>query len=124
MVEINLIQQIESIRTELTSSIEAGGALDAIYDKSFEEGKNAVCDNLIAKVQAGEINHDNIQTYVATIQGEISDLIRQRQAIENDCTEAGTSERARINSYIDALSSFSSYLSTLLSEIAKDRYAK
>ena len=61
---------------------------------------------------------------MTTFQGEISDLIRQRQAIENDCTEAGTRERARINSYIDALSSFSSYLSALLSEIARDRYAK
>lgn len=122
METINLIQQIESIRTELSSTIEAGGELDQVYNESFEKGKNQICDNLISKVQSGEINHDNLQTYVAELQDEISDLIAQRKEIEDDCTIEGTRQRAYVNSRIDAMSSFSSYLSTLLSEIARERY--
>lgn len=122
METINLIQQIESIRTELSSTIEAGGELDQVYNESFEKGKNQICDNLITKVQSGEINHDNLQTYVAKLQDEISDLIAQRKEIEDDCTIEGTRQRAYVNSRIDAMSSFSSYLSTLLSEIARERY--
>lgn len=122
METINLIQQIESIRTELSSTIEAGGELDQVYNESFEKGKNQICDNLISKVQSGEINHDNLQTYVAKLQDEISDLIAQRKEIEDDCTIEGTRQRAYVNSRIDAMSSFSSYLSTLLSEIARERY--
>ena len=115
METINLIQQIESIRTELSSTIEAGGELDQVYNESFEKGKNQICDNLIAKVQSGEINHDNLQTYVAKLQDEISDLIAQRKEIEDDCTIEGTRQRAYVNSRIDAMSSF-------LSEIARERY--
>ena len=122
METINLIQQIESIRTELSSTIEAGGELDQAYNESFEKGKNQICDNLITKVQSGEINHDNLQTYIAKLQDEISDLIAQRKEIEDDCTIEGTRQRAYVNSRIDAMSSFSSYLSTLLSEIARERY--
>ena len=122
METINLIQQIESIRTELSSTIEAGGELDQVYNESFEKGKNQICDNLIAKVQSEEINHDNLQTYVAKLQDEISDLIAQRKEIEDDCTIEGTRQRAYVNSRIDAMSSFSSYLSTLLSEIVRERY--
>ena len=122
METINLIQQIESIRTELSSTIEAGGELDQVYNESFEKGKNQICDNLIVKVQSGEINHDNLQTYVAKLQDEISDLIAQRKEIEDDCTIEGTRQRAYVNSRIDVMSSFSSYLSTLLSEIARERY--
>lgn len=123
MRKINLIQQIESIRTELSSTIEAGGELDQIYNDSFEKGKNQICDNLISKVQSGEINHNNLQTYVAKLQDEISNLIRERKEIEDDCTVNGTRQRACINSYIDAMSSFSSYLSTLLSELAREQYS-
>lgn len=122
METINLIQQIESIRTELSSTIEAGGELDQVYNDSFEEGKNQICDNFIEKVQSGEINHDNLQTYVSELQDEISNLIAQRKEIEDDCTVDGVKRRAYINSRIDAMSSFSSYLSTLLSEMARERY--
>lgn len=123
MGTINLIQQIESIRTELSSTIEAGGELDQVYNDSFEEGKNQICDNLTEKVQSGEINHDNLQTYVSELQDEISNLIAQRKEIEDDCTIDGVKRRAYINSRIDAMSSFSSYLSTLLSEMARERYS-
>lgn len=122
METINLIQQIESIRTELSSTVEAGGELDQVYNDSFEKGKNEICDNLIEKVQSGEINHDNLQTYVAELQDEISNLVTRRKEIEDDCTINGVKQRAHINSRIDAMSSFSSYLSTLLSEIARERY--
>lgn len=123
METINLIQQIESIRTELSSTIEAGGELDQVYNDNFEEGKNQICDNLIEKVQSGEINHDNLQTYVSELQDEISNLIAHRKEIEDDCTIDGVKRRAYINSRIDAMSSFSSYLSTLLSEMARERYS-
>lgn len=123
METINLIQQIESIRTELSNTIEAGGELDQVYNDSFEEGKNQICDNLIEKVQSGEINHANLQTYVSELQDEISNLIAQRKEIEDDCTADGVKRRAYINSRIDAMSSFSSYLSTLLSEMARERYS-
>lgn len=123
METINLIQQIESIRTELSNTIEAGGELDQVYNDSFEEGKNQICDNLIEKVQSGEINHTNLQTYVSELQDEISNLIAQRKEIEDDCTADGVKRRAYINSRIDAMSSFSSYLSTLLSEMARERYS-
>ena len=123
METINLIQQIESIRTELSNTIEAEGELDQIYNDNFEKGKNQICDNLIGKVQSGEINHDNLQTYVVKLQDEISDLINQRKEIEDDCTRDGVKQRAYINSQIDAMSSFSSYLSTLLSEMARERYS-
>lgn len=123
METINLIQQIESIRTELSSTIEARGELDQVYNDSFEEGKKQICDNLIEKVQSGEINRDNLQTYVSELQDEISNLIAQRKEIEDDCTVDGVKRRAYINSRIDAMSSFSSYLSALLSEMARERYS-
>ena len=122
METINLIQQIESIRTELSNTIEAGGELDQIYNESFEKGKNQICDDLVEKVQSGQIDQNNLQTYVAELQNEISDLIAQRREIEDDCTANGVRQRAYVNSRIDAMSSFSSYLSTLLSEIARERY--
>ena len=124
METINLIQQIESIRAELSNTIEAGGELDQVYNDNFEEGKNQICNNLIEKVQSEEINHDNLQTYVSELQDEISNLIAQRKEIEDDCTVDGVKRRAYINSRIDAMSSFSSYLSTLLSEMARERYSK
>lgn len=122
MKKDQLLSYIKDIRKDQSSEECIINSIDKLYAETFNAEKESVCDGMEIEIEKMEIDDSSIANMIINYGVKIKSFIEERIKIEFVNTKEAVIARAKINAAIDALSSMQTYLSTVMSELARRQH--